>query len=191
MAIKDAIDSGQLSARISFVGSDRHDSPGLGWAMRQGMRCLTLDYSKGRDAAERQIELAMKDTGTHHLVLAGFMRILSEGFTRRHKGRVINIHPSLLPSFPGRNGIADAFSYGVMITGVTVHLVDEQVDHGPILAQEAIPVTQSDTMETLEEKIHRVEHRIYPAIIDRWLREGDFSLLKTREVAHDFPVNNY
>ncbi|MCX7828601.1 MAG: phosphoribosylglycinamide formyltransferase [Thermanaerothrix sp.] len=180
MAIKGAADSGLLKVHIAFVGSDNPAAPGLIWAREQGLQTITLDYSRGRLHGEKQIELTMRRFNTEHLVLAGFMRILSEEFVKRHRGRIINVHPSLLPSFPGKSGIEDAFRYGVKVTGVTVHLVDEQVDHGPILAQEAVTVEASDTLEDLEEKIHKVEHRIYPVAIDRWLREGDFSLSSLR-----------
>jgi len=180
MAIKEAIDRGDLNARIGFVGSDVPDCPGMVWASGQGLDTVFLDYSKGREAAECQIDRAMELHRVRHLVLAGFMRILSAPFVGRHRGQVINLHPSLLPSFPGQSGIRDAFLYGVRITGVTVHLVDEQVDHGPILAQEAVEILEGDTLESLEERVHRVEHRLYPATIDRWLKEGDFSLASLR-----------
>ncbi|EHM10163.1 phosphoribosylglycinamide formyltransferase, formyltetrahydrofolate-dependent [Thermanaerovibrio velox DSM 12556] len=180
MAIKSAADAGLLRAHIAFVGSDNPAAPGLTWAREQGLQTIELDYSSGRLRGEEQLEQAMVYYDTHHLVLAGFMRILSERFVERHKGMIINIHPSLLPSFPGKKGIEEAFRYGVKVTGVTVHIVDEQVDHGPILAQEAVTVEEGDTLQDLEDKIHGVEHKIYPVTIDRWLEEGDFSLPRLR-----------
>lgn len=99
------------------------------------------------------------------IVLAGFMRILSPKFINEYKNKILNIHPSLLPAFKGAHAIADAFNYGVKVTGVTVHIVDEQMDHGPVILQEALKISEKDTLESIEKKIHAVEHRIYPATI--------------------------
>jgi phosphoribosylglycinamide formyltransferase-1 len=105
------------------------------------------------------------------VVLAGFMRLLSASFVRAFEGRLVNIHPSLLPSFPGRHAIRDALSWGAKVTGVTVHLVDEEVDHGPILLQEAVAIEPGDDEATLLERIHAVEHRLYPRAV-KLLVEG-------------------
>ena len=93
------------------------------------------------------------------------MRILSEAFVRAHSGRIINIHPSLLPAFKGTQGIKGAFDYGVKVTGVTVHFVDELMDHGPIILQAEVKIREGDTLKSLEEKIHRVEHKLYPEAV--------------------------
>jgi phosphoribosylglycinamide formyltransferase-1 len=105
------------------------------------------------------------------VVLAGFMRVLGASFFEAFPDRVLNVHPALLPSFPGAHAVADALAWGVRVTGVTVHLVDEQVDHGPIVLQEAIEVHDGDTWETLEPRIHAVEHRLLPAAV-RALLDG-------------------
>ena len=115
----------------------------------------------GKADAEEAIALAVEEAGADWIVLAGFMRILSPDFVRRFAGRIINIHPALLPLFPGAHGIQDAWDAGVPETGVTIHIVDEEVDHGPILAQESVKREPEDTIETLEAKIHAVEHKLY------------------------------
>ena len=115
----------------------------------------------GKADAEEAIALAIEEAGADWIVLAGFMRILSPDFVRRFAGRIINIHPALLPLFPGAHGIQDAWDAGVPETGVTIHIVDEEVDHGPILAQESVKREPEDTIETLEAKIHAVEHKLY------------------------------
>ncbi|MCX5706345.1 MAG: phosphoribosylglycinamide formyltransferase, partial [Candidatus Omnitrophica bacterium] len=107
----------------------------------------------------------LKENNIDLIVLAGFMRILSSGFVNAYRGRIINIHPALLPFFKGEEGIKDAFNYGVKVTGVTVHFVDEEMDHGAIILQKEIRIEESDTLELLEAKIHKVEHKLYPEAI--------------------------
>ncbi|HOG14572.1 MAG TPA: formyltransferase family protein, partial [Synergistales bacterium] len=113
------------------------------------------------EGAEKHLEGLLEEYSTGWVVLAGFMRILSPRFVAPRMGRIVNIHPSLLPSFPGRDSIRAAYEKGVKVTGVTVHLVDEEVDHGEILAQEPVRIHPGDTLETLEDRIHRVEHVLY------------------------------
>jgi phosphoribosylglycinamide formyltransferase-1 len=103
--------------------------------------------------------------------MAGYMRMLSPEFVRRYKLKIINIHPSLLPAFKGAQGIKDAFDYGVKVTGVTVHFVDELMDHGPVILQQTLKIEESDTFESLEAKIHKVEHKLYPESV-RLFAEG-------------------
>ena len=157
-----AVRSKELSAEVTFVGSDNADAKGLATAESLGITIKVFPYNKGRrNEAEEAIAREIEKTETDWLILAGFMRILSPEFVRRFPNRIINIHPSLLPSFPGAHGIKDAWEAGVGHTGVTVHIVDEEVDHGCILAQERVDINEDDTMETLENKIHLVEHRLY------------------------------
>ncbi len=161
-AIARAVAGNRLKARLKFVASDNPGAAGLDVARKFGYRAEILDYEKeGRSGAERQLVRLCSLNKVEWIVLAGFMRILSPEFVAAHRGRIVNIHPSLLPSFPGRDGIGDAWKYGVKITGVTVHLVDEGIDSGPILAQKAVPVRPADTPESLEKRIHRVEHGLY------------------------------
>ena len=175
LALAEAIERGEVPGRIVLVASDRADAPGLERARERSLATAVLPYEEGRDWGEAALEALLSQHGIRHLVLAGFMRVLSPSFVRRHEGEILNLHPALLPSFPGAHGIRDAWEGGVTVTGVTVHLVDEKVDHGPILAQEAVPVLPGDTLESLEDRIHETEHRIYPRTIARWLLEGDFS----------------
>ncbi len=118
-----------------------------------------------REEFEQEIIKHLQNESINLIVLAGFMRMLSPGFVRKYKNRIMNIHPSLLPSFKGAHGIKDAFDYGVKITGVTVHFVDEKVDHGPIILQEALEIKDNESLASLEKKIHQIEHRLYPQAI--------------------------
>ncbi|MCK4464004.1 MAG: phosphoribosylglycinamide formyltransferase, partial [Candidatus Omnitrophica bacterium] len=118
-------------------------------------------------------ELQKRDVGL--IVLAGFMRLVSSHFVRTFKFRIMNVHPALLPLFKGTHAIKDAFEYGVKRTGVTVHFVDDELDHGPIILQETVNVEKNDTLESLEEKIHKVEHRLYPEAI-RLFIEGKIEI---------------
>ncbi|MFP4482095.1 MAG: phosphoribosylglycinamide formyltransferase [Thermovirgaceae bacterium] len=172
--IKNCI-SGFIDATVVFVASDRPDAPGLEKARSFGTPDLVLPYGE-RDRQGAEIFLMEKifEERADLLVLAGFMRVLSPGFVNRLARKIVNIHPSLLPAFPGRRSIERAWEAGVQITGVTVHLVDEKVDHGPILAQEPVRIEQVDTLESLERKIHNVEHRIYSRVL-RDLAAGNFS----------------
>jgi phosphoribosylglycinamide formyltransferase-1 len=161
-ALGEAVRDGRLRARLAFVASDTPDAPGLQKAGAAGFETAVLPYSeRGRCGAEERLNGLCSSRKAEWIVLAGFMRILSPEFVRLFQGRIVNIHPSLLPSFPGRDGIGDAWRYGVKITGVTVHLVDEGVDSGLILAQQATEIRPEDTLETLEQRIHEIEHAIY------------------------------
>jgi formyltetrahydrofolate-dependent phosphoribosylglycinamide formyltransferase len=167
--------SGELDADIALVISDNPNAPGLRKAKKLGCRTLVTEYAAGasREENERRIVEAIEQNDADWVVLAGFMRILSADFVRRFPGRIVNIHPSLLPAFPGAHAIKDAFEAGADITGVTIHIVDELVDHGPIIAQEEVPVLPGDTLETLETRIHATEHTLYPKAL-RSLFTEDF-----------------
>lgn len=161
-ALADAARDGRLGARIEFVASDAADAPGLEKARKRGIETVVLPYaSEGKANAERRLSELCSARGVGWIVLAGFMRILSPEFVLAHAGRIVNIHPSLLPSFPGRDGIGDAWKRGVAVTGVTVHLVDSGIDSGRILAQRAVEILPEDNLESLEEKIHTTEHALY------------------------------
>lgn len=118
-----------------------------------------------REAFEKQLVEKLEEAKVDYVILAGFMRLLSPFFIRRFPSRILNIHPSLLPEFPGTHAIERAFTAKIPQTGVTVHFVDEGTDTGPILLQEKVPIAKEDTLESLEEKIHRVEHKLYPQAI--------------------------
>ena len=157
-AIINAINSGKLDAEVCFVGSDNENAKGLKTARDMGLETITFDYKE----ADKVLLWAIHENNVEWLILAGYMRILSKNFVKNMEGRIVNIHPSLLPSFKGAHAINDALQYGVKVTGVTIHFVDEFVDHGRILAQGAVEIKEGDTLETLSERIHRLEHSLYP-----------------------------
>ncbi len=161
-ALVDRIASGDLPGVVAFVGSDREKAPGLEAARVRGMETRVFPYRElGRERGENALIQAILESGATWIVLAGFMKILSSRFVAEFEGRIVNIHPSLLPAFPGVDALGQALKYGVKITGVTVHLVDRKVDHGPILAQKAVEIPPNMTREELEKTIHGVEHAIY------------------------------
>lgn len=171
-AIIDAIESGKLDAKIRVVFSDKQDAYALERAKKHEIQTLYLAPKEfpSREAHEQKIVEYLEGLGVELIVLAGYMRILTPYIIRKYPMRIINIHPALLPSFPGTHGIADAFNYGVKYTGVTVHFVDEGVDTGPIIIQEVTKIEDTDTIETLEPRIHAIEHKIYPQAI-QWYSE--------------------
>ena len=171
-AILDATSTGRLRARVALIISDRPDARALARARRAGVaaRCVRPADYPTRAAFERALIRACEARGARLICLAGFMRILSPVFVRRYRRRILNIHPALLPAFPGSHAVRDALRWGAKVTGVTVHLADERVDHGPIVLQEAVAIAPSDTEQTLLAKVHRVEHRLYPQAIEAMLR---------------------
>ena len=169
--------TGELPAEVSFVGSDNINAKGLDTASALGAQTRVFFYKRdGRKAAEEAITVAVRETETDWIILAGFMKILSPEFVKRFPERIINIHPALLPAFPGAHGILDAWEAKAGHTGVTVHIVDEEVDHGRILAQERVDILPHDTIETLEEKIHRVEHRLYKETLKIHFEENPITI---------------
>lgn len=166
-SIIDAIRDKKLDAEISIVLTDKPNVPALIRATNAGIPNFCVDRKSFSD--RESFELAMieklKSAEVELVVLAGFMRILSSTFVRAYKDRIMNIHPALLPSFPGAHGQRDALNYGVKISGCTIHFVDEGMDTGPIIMQSAVPVLDDDTEETLAARILEEEHRIYPIAI--------------------------
>lgn len=164
---------------IAVVISDRVGAAGLEKARARGIETELVAWADhpNRPAFTSTICDAIDRHGCDVVVLAGFMRILSAEAVHRFESRILNIHPSLLPSFPGAHAVPEALAFGVKQTGVTVHLVDEMVDHGPILAQEAVPVLTGDDESTLHARIQAVEHRLYPEVVVWYARER----LSTRE----------
>lgn len=162
LAIADAIRDGRLEAEIAIVISNRLDAPGLAHAKERGIPAIAIP-SKGldRESFDRLLlaELAKHDIDL--ICLAGYMRLLSASFIRAYPLRILNIHPSLLPSFPGLDAQHQAFTHGVKYSGCTVHFVDENLDSGPIVRQAVVPVEDGDTTETLSARILKEEHRIY------------------------------
>jgi phosphoribosylglycinamide formyltransferase-1 len=165
-AIADSIAAGELGAEIAVVVSNRADARGLETARARGLNAVCLP-SKGldREVYDRMLAAELHGRGVDLICLAGFMRLLSAGFIREFPDRILNIHPSLLPSFPGLDAQHQALAHGVKITGCTVHFVDENLDAGPIVIQAAVPVLDLDTVETLSARILQQEHRIYSEAI--------------------------
>ena len=166
-AVINAVKSRKIKAKLRLVVSDVPACYALKRARRAGIETLVQEAKNfsDRTAYDKAIVRQLRKRKIKLVVLAGFMRIISPYFVRAYKNRIINIHPALLPSFKGTHGVRDAFKYGVKVTGPTVHFVDERMDHGPIILQEAVPVKESDTEKTLAKRIHKAEHRIYPRAI--------------------------
>lgn len=161
--------AGKLSgAKIVLVISDNPAAGGIDKARKLDIPVQVVERPKfaSKKDFEAHIFHLIEEAGIDYLVLAGYMRILSNDFVRRYMGRIINIHPSLLPAFPGAHGIKDAFDAKVKETGVTVHFVDEGVDTGPIILQRKIPVTAGEPLESLETRIHAAEYEIYPEALN-------------------------
>ncbi len=161
-AIARNIAEGKLDARIAVVISNRPQAPGLQTAERLGLKAIAVD-SKGveREVFDRQIAAILDEHEVDLVVLAGYMRLLSSAFVQRYPLKIVNIHPSLLPAFPGLDAQHQAFQHGVKIAGCSVHFVDEQLDSGPIIMQATVTVEDDDTLETLSARILAQEHRIY------------------------------
>lgn len=170
-AIARAIKKGKIKANLSLLVCDNPKAGVIGRAKRAGVKIILVKREdfKSRQEFEAEIIQRLEENKIDLVVLAGFMRLLSKEFVRRYYGRIINIHPALLPSFKGTQGIKDAFDYGVKITGVTVHFVDEEMDHGPIILQDVVKIKEDDTLESLEAKIHKIEHKIYPQAIQLFI----------------------
>jgi phosphoribosylglycinamide formyltransferase 1 len=166
-AILDRIAAGDLEARAALVISNEASAAGLAVARERGVPTLIIDHrdSRTREEHDRKLASALDSAGVELVCLAGYMRLLTPWFVRHFEGRILNIHPSLLPSFPGRNAARQAIEAGVAISGCTVHLVDEQVDSGPIILQEAVPVLPDDDEESLAARILQKEHILYSRAI--------------------------
>ena len=171
-ALIDAARRKELGGEIAVVVSNVETAPGLERAREAGIPALFRDHhGKTREAYDAEIVEILRAHQVDLVCLAGFMRLLSPAFVRAFPGRIVNIHPALLPAFPGLEAQRQAWEHGARVSGATVHLVDEGLDSGPIVAQEAVPVVSSDTPETLAARILETEHRLYPRAV-RLLLEG-------------------
>lgn len=176
-AIADAVDAGRLDVRIELLVCDKPKARVVERAMAAGVPVFTFnpkDYPS-RQAYETEIIRLLEEKQVDLIVLAGYMRIITEVLVNGYWGRIINIHPSLLPSFPGINAVGQALNHGVKVTGVTVHIVDGGLDSGPILAQRALDIRPDDTEETLAVRIHPIEHQLYPEVIQN-IAQGHIDL---------------
>jgi len=177
IAIADSIEAGRIpGAEIAVVISNKADAPGIETAKQRGIPALVIP-SKGRprEVHDREIVGALKDHAVEWVCLAGYMRLLSAWFVEQFPQRILNIHPSLLPAFPGVDAQKQAFEYGVRVSGCTVHLVDEQLDHGAIILQKTVPVLDSDDDHTLAARILEQEHAAYSEALNIVL-DGKYSL---------------
>jgi len=176
-AIIRQVKKGKIKANLALLICDSPKAGAIGRAKRARVKVALVkreDFSTKEDFEARIIQ-HLEENKIDLIVLAGFMRLLSPGMVIKYKGRILNIHPALLPSFKGTEGIKDAFDYGAKVTGVTVHFIDEEMDHGPVILQQAIKIEEGDTLEALEAKIHKIEHRLYPQAV-RLFVEGKLQL---------------
>ena len=166
-AIIDAIEAKRLDAVVRIVISNREDALGLGRARRHNIPTEVLEHGKfsTREAYDQALVQILQSKGVELVILAGFMRLLSPLFVKSFSNRIMNIHPSLLPAFPGLHGQRQAADHGVRFAGCTVHFVNEECDEGPIIVQAVVPVFPDDTEESLSTRILKQEHRIYPRAI--------------------------
>jgi phosphoribosylglycinamide formyltransferase-1 len=167
VAIADSIDAGRIpNARIAVVISNRAEAPGIATARQRGLTALVIP-SKGKDREmhDREVVAALRDNKVDLVCLAGYMRLLSPWFVQQFPRRILNIHPALLPAFPGLEAQQQAFAYGVKVSGCTVHFVDEELDHGAIIVQKTVPVLDTDDEHTLAARILEQEHIAYSEAI--------------------------
>jgi phosphoribosylglycinamide formyltransferase-1 len=165
-AIARNVQAGKIPAEIGVVISNKEEAGGLATARQMGLKAVCIpSKGKEREAFEQELVAALREHEVDLVCLAGFMRVLTPYFIREFRGRILNIHPALLPSFPGVEAQKQALDYGVKWTGCTVHFVDEGVDTGPVVCQAAVPVLDEDTPETLAARILKEEHRIYTEAI--------------------------
>ena len=181
VAIADSIDAGRIpNARIAIVISNRSDAPGIETARKRGLKTLVIpSKGKDRETHDREVVAALKQEKVDLICLAGYMRLLSPWFVQQFPRRILNIHPSLLPAFPGLEAQQQAFAYGVKVSGCTVHFVDEELDHGAIIVQRTVPVHDSDDEHSLAVRILEQEHIAYTAAINVVL-EGKFKVVGRR-----------
>jgi len=167
------LDDPVVGPRVALVVSDRRDAGALDRAAASGVKAVHLDPAvhEGRESYDGALEDLLTAEVIDLVCLAGFLRILGPAIVGSFRGRILNVHPSLLPAFPGAHAPRDALAWGAKVTGVTVHVVDEEVDHGPIVLQEPVPIRDDDDADSLHARIKRVEHRVYPRAV-RWWLEG-------------------
>lgn len=174
MSIVNACRSGEVPAEVALVVSNKATAAGVEWAAEQGLATAVLSHKDYPDRVshDRAVVERLRGVGVEWVCLAGYMRLLSREFTTAFPSRILNIHPALLPSFPGLDGQEQAMVWGVKVSGCTVHMVDEELDHGPIVVQRVVPVLEDDDVDTLSDRILKEEHQAYPEALRRLLTEG-------------------
>lgn len=183
-AIIDEIEASRLDVEIRVVISSRPDAYGLVRAKEAGIQTIALSkdvYAADAEAANEAIATELVHAGCEYVVMAGYMRKVTDAILMAFPDRVLNLHPALLPSFKGAHAIRDAYEAGVKVTGVTVHFANAEYDKGPIVAQRAVEIAEDDTLDTLEAKIHEVEHGLYPEVL-QLIAEGRVSVGDDRKV---------
>ena len=182
-AITDEIEAGRLDAEVCVVISSRPDAYGLVRAQQAGIKTVALckDVYADYASANASIAAELKAAGCEYVVMAGYMRMVTDPILDAFPDRVLNLHPALLPSFKGAHAIRDAYEAGVKVTGVTVHFANAEYDKGPIVAQRAVEIAEDDTLDSLEEKIHAVEHVLYPEAL-QMIAEGRVTVGDDRKV---------
>ncbi|MFA5114976.1 MAG: phosphoribosylglycinamide formyltransferase [Candidatus Omnitrophota bacterium] len=170
-AIARAVKKGMIKANLALLVCDQPNAGVSARARRAGVKIALVERQdfKDNDGFEAEIIRHLEDNNIGLILLAGYMRMLSRGFVERYKNKIINIHPSILPAFKGTESIKDAFEYGSKLTGVTVHFVDGEMDHGPIILQGAVEIREADTLGALEARIHKLEHKLYPQAVNLYL----------------------
>ncbi len=190
-AIFDKIDAGHLDAQVSLVISNRPGAQVLERAKKHSIPTLELDHKAyaDRESFDTRLVSALQECNADLIVLAGYMRILTPVFLQAFEGKVINVHPAILPSFVGAHGAADACAYGVKLSGCTVHFVNEEVDGGAIIAQAVVPVLANDDAQLLQKRIQKLEHRLFPQVI-QWFAEKRIEIhgRHVRLLAADIPT---
>ena len=163
-AIANSVKNGEIKAKIALIVCDNPQAFALKRAEKLGIRSLLVEGKKfqSRDEYEAEIIKNLEKENIELICLAGYMRIVSPSLVQRYSNKILNIHPALLPSFKGTQGIKDALDYGVKVSGVTVHFVNDKMDQGPIILQEALEIKDDDTEKSLAERIHQIEHKLYP-----------------------------
>ena len=181
VAIADSVDAGRVpEARIAVVISNKADAPGVATARQRDLNAMVIpSKGKSREEHDREVVAALKQQHVDLVCLAGYMRLLSPWFVQQFPHRILNIHPSLLPAFPGLEAQEQAFAYGVKVSGCTVHFVDEELDHGAIIVQKTVPVLDGDDEHTLGTRILEQEHLAYTEAINIVLR-GEFEVVGRR-----------
>ena len=191
VSLLDAMARGEVPARCNLVISNKADAPGLALAAARGVRTLVIDHktSATREEHDAKVVAALRQAGVEIVCLAGYMRLLSPVFVRAFKDRILNIHPALLPAFPGLNVQKKAIEAGARFSGCTVHLVDEEVDHGPIILQAVVPIFPDDDEESLSRRILGLEHRLYASAL-KLMCEGRVTVDGPRAIL-DVPREEY
>lgn len=174
-AIVDAVQAGELSANISLLVCDQPGAFVIDRAREAQIPFFSFnakDYPNKR-AFEQEIVILLEEKKVDFIVLSGYMRLIGPTLLKKFEGRIVNIHPSLLPDFPGKDAIGQALAAGVNVSGVTIHFVDEGMDTGPIIVQERVLLEENETRESLQKKIQRIEHKLYPEILQMLLTRGE------------------